>query len=74
MRVHQSNRTGRQAPTSAQGRSRAQGEAIVSNPRNYERYLALARDAAQRGDNIEAENLYQHAEHYFRQMRDRTIA
>jgi Domain of unknown function (DUF4167) len=25
----------------------------------------MARDAASRGDSIEAENLYQHVEHYF---------
>jgi len=31
---------------------------------------AMARDAASRGDSIEAENLYQHAEHYFRVMRE----
>ena len=39
---------------------------------NYERYLALAREAMSNGDRIEAENFYQHAEHYFRVMRDRT--
>jgi hypothetical protein len=39
--------------------------------RNYERYLALAREATQNGDMIEAENFYQHAEHYFRVMRER---
>jgi hypothetical protein len=39
--------------------------------RNYERYLALARDATLNGDLVEAENFYQHAEHYFRVMRDR---
>jgi uncharacterized protein DUF4167 len=32
----------------------------------FERYLALAREAAIGGDYIAAENLYQHAEHYFR--------
>lgn len=32
----------------------------------YEKYLALARDAASAGDRIGAENYYQHAEHYFR--------
>ena len=37
--------------------------------RNYERYIALAREAMLRGDSIEAENCYQHAEHYFRLMR-----
>jgi len=39
--------------------------------RNYERYLALAREAATNGDVIEAENYFQHAEHYFRVMRER---
>jgi hypothetical protein len=34
----------------------------------FERYLALAREAAAAGDRIAAENLYQHAEHYFRIM------
>jgi hypothetical protein len=36
--------------------------------RNYERYLALARDEAQAGNSVGAENYYQHAEHYFRLM------
>ena len=40
--------------------------------RNYERYLALARDAAASGDMVEMENCYQHAEHYFRMMKERT--
>ena len=40
--------------------------------RNYERYLTLAKDAASKGDMVEAENCYQHAEHYFRVMKDRT--
>ena len=31
-----------------------------------ERYVALAREATSSGDRIAAENLYQHAEHYFR--------
>lgn len=34
----------------------------------FERYVALAREAAASGDRIIAENLYQHAEHYFRLM------
>jgi hypothetical protein len=34
----------------------------------FERYIALAREAALSGDRIVAENLYQHAEHYFRVM------
>jgi hypothetical protein len=43
----------------------------MSAQRNYERYLALARDAALNGDTVEAENFYQHADHYFRVMRER---
>src|SRR5579863_5048859 len=34
----------------------------------FERYVALAREAATSGDRIAAENFYQHAEHYFRIM------
>jgi hypothetical protein len=33
-----------------------------------DRYLALAQAAASAGDAVEAENFYQHAEHYFRLM------
>ncbi|MEQ1406067.1 DUF4167 domain-containing protein [Neorhizobium sp. Rsf11] len=32
----------------------------------YEHYLALALEKASAGARIEAENYYQHAEHYFR--------
>ena len=34
----------------------------------FERYVALAREASASGDWVAAENLYQHAEHYFRVM------
>ena len=34
----------------------------------FERYVALAREAATSGDRIAAESFYQHAEHYFRVM------
>ena len=34
----------------------------------FERYIALAREASTSGDRVTAENLYQHAEHYFRIM------
>ncbi|MGH7093407.1 MAG: DUF4167 domain-containing protein [Stellaceae bacterium] len=34
----------------------------------FERYVAMAREAAVGGDRVAAENLYQHAEHYFRMM------
>lgn len=32
----------------------------------HDKYLALARDATSSGDRINAENYYQHAEHYYR--------
>src|SRR5260370_6985935 len=42
---------------------------IRGNPYQiFERYLALAREASTSGDPVAAENLYQHAEHYFRVM------
>jgi hypothetical protein len=37
----------------------------------YERFLMLARGAIVNGVPIEAENCYQHAEHYFRELNSR---
>ena len=51
-----------------QGRNTPPGNAH----RNYERYLALAREAALSGDTVEMENCYQHAEHYFRVINNRS--
>ncbi len=50
--------------------SRAEGVRLTDAKRGYERYLTLARAAASAGDAIESENLYQHAEHYYRLMRE----
>jgi len=47
-----------------------QGDTRANARRNYERYVELARAAIQAGDPIEGENLYQHAEHYFRTMKE----
>ena len=42
---------------------------IRGNPHQiFERYVALAREASTSGDRVTAENLYQHADHYFRVM------
>ena len=42
---------------------------IRGNPHQiFERYVALAREASTSGDRVAAENLYQHAVHYFRIM------
>jgi hypothetical protein len=35
----------------------------------FERYVALGRKASTSGDHVNTENLYQHAEHYFRVMK-----
>ena len=51
---------------------RGSARTVLGNAhRNYERYLQLAREATVNGDIIEAENCYQHAEHYFRVTRER---
>ena len=58
-------------PSRTDAVNRQRHNALVGNAhRNYERYLVLAREATQRGDPIDAENCYQHAEHYFRVMRE----
>jgi hypothetical protein len=51
--------------------SRPQQNGSSGNARmKHARYLMLAREAILAGDTIEAENCYQHAEHYFRVMRE----
>jgi hypothetical protein len=49
---------------------RPQAGNVQNLQRSYERYLALARAEALTGDRIVAENYFQHAEHYFRAMRE----
>lgn len=41
--------------------------------KSHERYMTLARAAEAAGDAAGIENLYQHAEHYFRLMRERAV-
>lgn len=48
------------------GHKRRQGSGDWKHRRD--RYLALAQAAASAGDAVEAENYFQHAEHYFRLM------
>ena len=59
-------RSGLQRPASTRRPQKGAGDAR----QHYERYLARARDAHRSGDVIETENCYQHAEHYFRVMRE----
>lgn len=53
------------------GASRRQNGSGGNARQKYDRYVALAREATLNGDVVEAENFYQHAEHYFRVMRER---
>jgi len=62
---------GRRPPGGQNSATRQGQNGAGSAHRNYERYLALAREATSNGDIIEAENCYQHAEHYFRVTRER---
>ena len=46
---------------------------IRGNPHQiFDRYVALGREASTSGDRVNTENLYQHAEHYFRVMKAAT--
>lgn len=77
MSTNQRNGRGLLAPRSSRsGSSAAQRRPAKSaNAKtSYEKYVALARAAALTGDAIETENYYQHAEHYFRLMKDERIA
>jgi Domain of unknown function (DUF4167) len=51
------------------GPARTTHPSSQSAQRSYEKYLALARAEAQAGNPVDAENYYQHAEHFFRAMR-----
>jgi len=55
----------KRSPRSTSTRGNKLGNAKAS----HDRYVVLARAAASAGDQVEAENLYQHAEHYCRLMR-----
>ena len=61
--------TNRSGSSTAQRRPAKSANAKTS----YEKYVTLARAAARSGDMIETENYYQHAEHYFRLMKDERI-
>lgn len=58
----------RRAPTGTKRTGGARFTPNRSPQRNYEHYILLARAAALAGKTIEAENYYQHAEHFYRSM------
>ena len=53
-------------------RSRRHDRTSANAQKSYDSYLALAREAASRGDPIAAENFYQHAEHFLRLLKEPT--
>jgi hypothetical protein len=57
--------------TQPAGFVRRQAVRVQNFHKSYERYLSLARAEALAGDRIGAENYFQHAEHYFRAMREK---
>jgi hypothetical protein len=61
---------GRHLQSRAPHSQRGGGHSLADAKRQYERYLALARTALMNGDAVEAQNFYQHAEHFFRTMRE----
>lgn len=68
-------RTARSKSPSKAQKSRTNGSRPNSSAQpkvSFDRYIALARAAATAGNAIEAENYYQHAEHYFRLMKQRS--
>ena len=75
MSTYQRNGTRAFAPRSsrsASSSSRQEPDGNANARARYARYIALARAAALTGDAVETENYYQHAEHYFRVMNERT--
>lgn len=42
--------------------------APVNCQKSFDKYIHLAKDAVSSGDEVSAENYYQHAEHYYRIM------
>jgi hypothetical protein len=53
--------------------SRRHGQISANAEKSYHSYMALAREAASRGDTIAAENFYQHAEHFLRVLKESTL-
>lgn len=71
------HRTPRRGPAVSKGSerklSRPVGVRLIDAQKSYERYMALARTAGSAGDVTDIENYYQHAEHYFRLMKELAV-
>jgi hypothetical protein len=75
MSTYQRNGTRAYAPRanrSGSGSTRQEPDGRINARARYTKYIALARAAALTGDAVETENYYQHAEHYFRVMKEPT--
>ena len=62
----------RQQPAAYVPRQQRERGPATDPRRNFERFVAMAREAATAGDAVQTEHWYQHAEHYFRMMKERT--
>ena len=71
--TNKSHRSRQSAGCTSVPRQQRHNGPAVDLRRNYERYVALARDAATAGDAVQAEHWNQHAEHYFRMMKEQTL-
>ena len=65
------SRRQREWPAPEQRRTPTVTDTSAKAQTGYERYLALARNAHARGDAVEMENCYQHAEHFLRMIKQR---
>jgi hypothetical protein len=76
MMQQRDNRMMRQRLSSGRGRPlpHRNGPSRGNARQKYETYLVRAREAQLAGDAVEMENCYQHAEHYWRVMRDAETA
>ena len=64
------NGTGTFSNRSTSSAPRRQSSSPGDARRSYEHYVALARATAPTGDAVATENYYQHAEHFFRVMKE----
>jgi hypothetical protein len=75
MTIHRRNDTRafspRSSPSTSMSTRRKPGRGVNAKAR-YAEYVELARASALTGDAVETENYYQHAEHYYRVMREPT--
>ncbi|MFT5486684.1 MAG: hypothetical protein ACI9JL_003608 [Paracoccaceae bacterium] len=67
------SRNGDAASGSSRSRRPAETNSARNTKKSYERYMDLARTAEMTGDAAGIENLYQHAEHYYRLMREQAV-